>query len=58
MPRVCGSVGTRSINESRPSPGLTAKHLTVKILPRKIAVSWPAVGVAKEGEMALSLFGN
>jgi hypothetical protein len=39
-------------------PGLTAKHLTVKILPRKIAVSWPAVGVAKEGEMALSLFGN
>lgn len=39
-------------------PGLTTKHLTVKILPRKIAVSWPAVGVAKEGEFALNLFGN
>ena len=39
-------------------PGLTKQHLTVKILPRKISVSWPAVGVAKEGEVALSLFGT
>ena len=39
-------------------PGLNTKHLTVKILPRKISVSWPAIGVAKEGEVALNLFGK
>lgn len=37
-------------------PGLTKKHLTIKILPRLVSVTWPDVGVAKAGEVALKLF--